>query len=110
MNEKPKAKCIGAEISDKAWWFNRYTFECVRCGEHYESGRNDSRTSPYCAKCSREIEAEKRAEYTMLKIRKGTVKMRKDNFIIYDYDYFLKNIDREHEFYKRVRVWQDEDK
>lgn len=44
------------------WYFRDYELECIDCGEHYTSGRYDSRTSPYCWKCKRIHDKEKAKE------------------------------------------------
>ena len=41
------------------YYFRRYEFECIECGEHYIRGRCDKRTTPYCGKCQRKHDYEK---------------------------------------------------
>lgn len=44
------------------WYFRKYELECIDCGEHFRTGRYDSRTSPYCWRCQKIHDKEKAKE------------------------------------------------
>lgn len=45
------------------WYFRKYEFECIDCGEHFFSGKCNKRTNPYCPACHRKYEREKQKYY-----------------------------------------------
>ena len=53
----------------KPYYFDKYEFECVDCGEHYYSGHCDSRTVPWCGECYRKHTKERQKEYKARKER-----------------------------------------
>lgn len=75
-----QAKLVRKIESGKAWYFDKYEFECIDCGRHYRNGRFDSRTVPYCNDCKRKHDKE-RAEKLKEKRRKAYEKDIRDNAI-----------------------------
>lgn len=54
-----EAKLIRKIESGKAWYFDKYEYECIDCGEHFTRGSYTRRIRPYCAECSIRHEREK---------------------------------------------------
>ena len=48
---------IPKEEQVRSW--ERYEFECIRCGKHYTRKRIDPRTVPYCGYCEKQVNREK---------------------------------------------------
>ena len=70
---KPKAKLINAIIREP-FYFSEYEFECINCGTHYTRAAYNSRISPYCGKCSREIDSIKNKERRVRKKNEAIIK------------------------------------
>lgn len=79
MRDRPQAKLVEYIPSGKSLpYWDRYVYECVDCGAHYERGTNNSRINPYCGICARKHDAERQKENKLKKQAEHDAKVRAD--------------------------------
>ena len=82
---------------NRSWYFREYEYECIRCGTHFFRKRYDRRINPYCAKCCKENERQKRLSKSIQTKKQIEVhilkKVKKDIYNMRDTDCLMKYVD-----------------